>query len=947
MDTELLQAFIEEAEGYLPTIRGGILVCVQDGKSHSELETSLKQIGTIKGAAAMIGLDEIAEIALALEKELEPIYVRKEQVSDETLRSLLDKLALIEASLMTSRLNMGEFALDFSNFIEESFEHLEIKPNIVEELDEFPEIQVFADSTDSEEDFEIDEEMLEVFAMEAEDLLKNIATNLEILEKEPDNREALMEIRRNAHTFKGSAGIVGLKKPSGLAHRVEDLLDHLAEHNIKSNEKIFRLLQSSNDCLGALTSGENSPQLNKRVDKIYQDFDKMMLSLSAPTPTEAIIKAAQPITSTLTLEVPADPQQRVFAERKSNSQAQTQNSRSVVRVSLDRLDDLVKIVNGLVISRSVFEQKLAEFDRQIDELHHSTRRLQRSTNKLETDFEADMLEAKSFAIHTTPSGFQFPSKNFKSAHSNNEFDTLELDRYTDFHQTTRELVETTNDAFSINLALDGLRSNLETLFDNQRRMIEELQNKLLRIRMVRFDTLLARLTRTIRVTCEEENKQAELTVQGEHLEVDTQILDTLVEPLLHLLRNAVAHGIESPDTRRLLGKPEKGDINLRVHNEGTHIVLTISDDGRGISASALKEKAVENRYISREDAMAMIDEDAFDLVFLPGLTTAEKLSQVSGRGVGMNIVRTNVERNQGTINISSEPQKGTTFTIRMPMSLAVTRILLVKVNQHSFAFPLKLVKQITEISARDLEKANYDKFLQLGSVKYSLSHLNDLLDMPVQTYKNRETFPLLLLDNTDIPRALLIDEIVKPEEVLIKPLGYPLQNMVELLGATILGDGNVVPVLDLFYLLNQKRPKLRKPRQIVEDVIKAKTQTKVLIVDDSPSVRHLNSKIVKNAGFKPIIAKDGLEALELLNTSNELPDVILTDVEMPRMDGYELLASLKKDNNLQRIPIVMITSRANNKHQQKALELGADDYITKPFDDAKLVETIKRLANDR
>jgi len=946
MDSELLQAFIEEAEGYLPTIRGGILVCVQDGKSHSELETSLKQIGTIKGAAAMIGLEEIADIAVSLEKELEPIYLRKEQVSDETLRSLLDKLALIEASLMTSRLNMGEFALDFSNFIEESFEHLQITPTIVEEKEEILEAEAIEDSWD-EEDFEIDEEMLEVFAMEAEDLLKSIATNLEILENQPDNREALMEIRRNAHTFKGSAGIVGLKKPSKLAHRVEDLLDFLAEHNIKSDEKIFLLLQSANDCLSALTSGENTPQIMKRLDRIYQDFDRMMLSLNAPTAKEAILKSANSANipyASGTMPIPSDPQQPVFAERKSNLQGQPQASRSVVRVALDRLDDLVKIVNGLVISRSVFEQKLTEFDRQIDELHHSTRRLQRSTNKLETDFEADMLEAKSFVTHSAPGGFQIPTRGLKMKSAQSEFDTLELDRYTDFHQTTRELVETTNDAFSINLALDGLRSNLETLFDNQRRMIEDLQNKLLRIRMVRFDTLTARLTRTIRVTCEEENKHADLAVSGENMEVDTQILDTLVEPLLHLLRNAVAHGIEPPDTRRLLGKPEKGTIHLRVHNEGTHIVLTVSDDGRGISASALKEKAVENRYITREDALAMIDEEAFDLVFLPGLTTAEKLSQVSGRGVGMNIVRTSVERNQGTISISSEPQKGTTFTIRMPMSLAVTRILLVKVNENSFAFPLKLVKQITEISAEALEKANRDKFLQLGSVKYSLSHLNDLLDMPVQTYKNRDSFPLLLLENTDSPRALLIDEIVKPEEVLIKPLGYPLQNMAELLGATILGDGNVVPVLDLFYLLNQKKPKLRTPRKLVEEVIKAKTETKVLIVDDSPSVRHLNSKIVKNAGFKPIIAKDGIEALEFLNTANELPDVILTDVEMPRMDGYELLSTLKRDNILQRIPVVMITSRANNKHHQKALDLGADEYITKPFDDAKLVETIKRLA---
>ena len=548
-----------------------------------------------------------------------------------------------------------------------------------------------------------------------------------------------------------------------------------------------------------------------------------------------------------------------------------------------------------------------------------------------------------------------PTENPKSEIQNpKSFDSLELDRYTDFHQSTRELVETASDAFAINTALDGLRGNLETLFDSQRRLIEEMQDKLLRIRMVNFGTLSARLIRTARVTCDEENKQAEFYIEGENLEIDTQILDSLIEPLLHLLRNSVAHGIESPDTRRLLGKPEKGVITLRVANEGMHVILTISDDGRGISAPALKEKAVHNNLISREKAASMTDAEAYELIFLPGLTTAEKLSQTAGRGVGMNIIKTAVERQQGTISIVSEPQKGTKFTLRLPMALAVTRALLVKAGEQTFAFPLGLVKQITEVSGDNVEKAKLEKNLQFGVSKYELIHLNDLLGLPSQK-SSRENVRVLLLDVSGNSYALLVDEIIKPEEIVIKPLGSPLQNMPELIGAAILGDGQIAPVLDLFYLLNRKvqspKSKVQSSLETRKSLLENKSKIQnpkskiknVLIVDDSPSVRHLTSNIIKNAGFQATTAKDGLEALEILQSSKDTPDIILTDVEMPRMDGYELLSTLKRSTNLHSIPVVMITSRSSEKHRQKAFELGVSEYLTKPFDDAKLIEIINRL----
>jgi len=930
MDTELLEGFIKQAENSLPTIRGGILVCAQEGNLYGELHTSLREVESIKSAAVILGFDDVAKTSAELENNLKLLVGKKEPVPDEDSRRLLDKLTELEVLLTNIHFSIEDSSENVADFVEESFGNLQLnQPS--EEI-----VKTLEESEETEEEFEIDDEMLEIFTLEAEDIVRNINANLEILAKSPNSREALLEIRRNAHTLKGSAGIVGLKQLSDLAHRVEDLLDYLAENDIESNEKIFELLLTSTDCFEALGNGENSDQLTKKIARTYQSFDEIM-ALLTKVETQTVEGETQSNSNSDISNSQAE---------SSNPKSAIPNHKSVVRVSLEKLDDLVNIVSGLIISRSVFEQRLAEFDRQIEELHHSTLRLQRSTNKLETDYSADLP-----AVQTSHSRFQIPDSNFRNSQlstlNSQLFDALEFDRYTEFHQTTRELLETTTDTSAISSELHSLKGNLELLFDSQRRLIEELQDKLLRLRMVSFGSLSVRLQRTVRVTCDEEEKSAELFIEGENLEVDTQILDSLIEPLLHLLRNAVAHGIEPPETRRMLGKSEQGKISLRLSSEGTHIVLTVADDGRGISVSALKDKAVHNGFISKEKAAAMTDAEAFELTFLPGLTTAEKLSQVSGRGVGLNIVKTGVARQQGTILIDSEFQKGTTFTIRLPMALAVTRAILVKANRQTFAFPLKLVKHITDISPKHLEKGK--KSVQLGDVNYKVSHLNELLNMPIASVSNSPNIPLLLLDTLENPSALIVDEIIKTEEIVIKPLGNPLQNLRELLGATILGDGNIVPVLDVIHLLKQKVSNSKSQvssKKLEPQNQKPETRNQrplVLIVDDSPSVRQLTSNIIKNVGWTAIVAKDGLEALEMLQDGGKLPDIILTDVEMPRMNGYELLASLKRQENLKAIPVIMITSRATQKHRQKAIDLGVSDYLTKPFEDTKLIEIIENL----
>lgn len=926
MESEILQEFIRHAESYLPTIRGGILVCAQEGNAHGELYASLRQVQIIKNSASAFELPEIQKAAGALEIEIEPLVAAKTQLSDEQSRGLLDKLAILEAFITKFSFSVNFFPDDVADFVDESFDNLQINK---------PSEEAAFDADEWGEEFEIDEEMLEVFALEAEDLLQNINTNLALLETSPNNREALLEVRRSAHTLKGSAGIVGLKKLSDLAHRVEDLLDFMAENEIDGNEKIFELLLTSTDCFATLANGEISAQSEKKIERIYKDFDEVLASLKqakaqnfAPETKPNQLSEIQP------------------AEKEAQNVA-SQN-RSVIRVSIEKLDELVKIVSDLLVSRSVFEQRLSELEQQIGELDNSTNRLQQATGKLEIDFEANMLEANGQL-----SMVGIPQSAIRNPQS---FDALEFDRYTEFHQTTRELIETAADTSAINSELDALRGNFELLFDTQRRAIDDLQDKLLRLRMVNFGALSARLQRTVRVTCEEEGKFADLIIEGENLEFDTQILDSLVEPLLHLLRNAVAHGIESPETRRLLGKEETGKVLLRIYSEGTHINLTVSDDGRGVSAASLIEKAVQNNFISASEAAAMSEEDAFALMFLPGLTTADKLSQISGRGVGMNIVKSSILRQQGTISVNSKPHKGTIFTVRLPVALAVTRALLVKTGEQIFAFPLKLIKQATTIPAETLEKIKREKSLQADNQDSTYLHLGELLGLPATAKSNNEFIPLLTIETLGNPCSLLVDEILKTEEIVIKPLGAPLKNRAEFLGAAILGDGRVVPVLDLIHLIAERG--MRNAKSEIEDQRpKSEVQTpksnsalrtpnsalNVLIVDDSPSVRTVNSKLIKSAGWQSIIAKDGLEALEILQAFVEPPDIILTDVEMPRMNGYELLASLKQNEKLREIPVIMITSRAGDKHRQKALDLGVSEYLTKPYQDFALLEKIKEL----
>jgi chemosensory pili system protein ChpA (sensor histidine kinase/response regulator) len=627
-------------------------------------------------------------------------------------------------------------------------------------------------------------------------------------------------------------------------------------------------------------------------------------------------------------------------------------ARQFVRVPLAKLDSVSKLMGELVISRTALEQRVVQLEQQITELHHSTGRLRRASGQIESEYETTaLLRGPVYAAigaATGTEGARFAPGGLAlnmpaGTGGGHGFDDLEFDRYTEFHRLTREMSEATSDSLAVRTELENLLGDFDSLLNRQRRLANDVQESVMRMRMVPLRTLATRLHRTVRVTADRQGKQAELVLDGDTLELDSQVLDSMAEPLLHMLRNSVGHGLETPDVRRSMRKPARGRVWLSAYHEGTQAVLRVRDDGRGLDAEQLRKKAVSGGFLSADRAAALSDADVMSLVFLQGLSTADKVTDVSGRGVGMDIVRDTVQKLRGTVSIDSTPNQGTTFTIRLPLTLAVIRALVVRVHGQPFAVPLAAMQQILRLGVDESARMIRERVVSLNGKLLPVVRLSEALEIP-DIADSPSKLPVLIVRVGESEVALVVDDIVEGREVVIKSLGRHLQRVRGIMGATIFGDGSVVPILNVVDLLGK-----HDAEPIVTHVPAAPVKTQrdtltVMIVDDSPSVRRVMSNLIKGASWTPLTAKDGLDAIEMLRSATSLPDVVLTDIEMPRMDGYELLAALKANEVLARLPVAMITSRAGEKHRRKALDNGAADYLTKPYSDDQLLAMVRRMS---
>jgi chemosensory pili system protein ChpA (sensor histidine kinase/response regulator) len=469
----------------------------------------------------------------------------------------------------------------------------------------------------------------------------------------------------------------------------------------------------------------------------------------------------------------------------------------------------------------------------------------------------------------------------------------------------------------------------------------------MRVRMVPLTSIGARIQRTVQVAASQEGKIVDVLIEGQSIELDTTVLNQIVDPLLHLLRNSVSHGIEPPMRRRLLGKPERGTIGVNSNYDGTDVVIEISDDGAGLDPAFLRSTAVKKGYLSGAVAEATTDKEAFALIFLPGFSTASEVSEVSGRGVGMDIVKAAVNKLQGTVTVDSTPGKGTSFTIRLPTTLAVKRALMIKSNGERFAIPFGVVTQILRVGRDEIEHMAHDPVVRVEGKVFPVVRLGEALGLKQPADDTMSRLPVLIVTVGSDQFALVVDQILEGREIVIKSLGNHLRRIKGVVGATLMGDGSVVPILNPVDLVHRNGQRSIAPSSVCvpPQPPQPRGNLTIMVVDDSPSVRRVMSNLLKSAGWQPIQAKDGLDALDILNNSSQRPSLILLDVEMPRMDGYELLATLKRHETHREIPVVMITSRTGEKHRLKALELGASEYLSKPYHEDELVGTVRRLAN--
>src|SRR5882762_992905 len=593
----------------------------------------------------------------------------------------------------------------------------------------------------------------------------------------------------------------------------------------------------------------------------------------------------------------------------------------------DLLDQLLNISGEASIARARLEQQLGSFDFNLGALSRTVTRLKEQLRRIET--EAQILH-----------------KHEDEGPHRSEFDPLELDRYSAIQQYSRALAETANDVASIQQLLESLAKDTQTLLQQQARTITELQNGLMRTRMVPFERHVQRLARIVRRAAGETGKRAELIVEGASGELDRQVLERMLPPFEHMLRNAVVHGIEDPEERVGRGKPDTGRILLELHREGAEVMVRLSDDGGGMNLSAIRQKAEGMGLIAAGGGQSVSDEEAIQLILEPGFSTAGAITQQAGRGVGMDVVATEIKRLGGALHMETKAGEGTVFTIRLPLTLAISHALVVRTDEEFYALPLPTVEGVLRLSksvvtahlGRDAAAFDY------GGQKYRFQYLATFVGLAPSELPGQDvTIPVVLVRAGEHSTGLVADELVGSREIVVKSVGPQISGIRGISGATILGDGRIVIILDIGALVRAEwRARVQAPAAPKE---RGDRRTFAMVVDDSITVRRVTQRLLERNGMRVLTARDGMDAVALLQ--DHVPDVILLDIEMPRMDGYEVAAHVRNDPRLKDVPIIMVTSRVGEKHRARAIELGVDDYLGKPYQEAQLLDAIAPLVAPR
>ncbi len=783
----------------------------------------------------------------------------------------------------------------------------------------------------------IDPDLFPIFEEEALELLPQLGASLRQWSARPANLAARSELLRALHTLKGSARLAGAMRLGEMAHRLESAIEELD--------------------VDTVTSEQIDPTL-ARLDSLQANFEVLRV-ISAQGPAEPVVveapktSAPQAAAEQATTDNPTTPSSSASAQHPllaaiparlqtikaaAPSRAASQQS---VRVRAQLLDRLVNQAGEVMISRSRLESHVGQIKGSLADLSVNLDKLRQQLRDIELQSESQM-----------------QSRLAQTKEMAAGFDPLEFDRFTRVQELTRMMAESVNDVATVQRNLQRSLVGAEDELIAQGRQARELQRDLLRTRMLEFEGISERLYAVVRQASKEMGKQIKLDITGGSIEMDRGVLDRMTPAFEHLLRNCVAHGIESPEQRQAAGKSAIGTIAVHLRHEGNDVSVEFSDDGAGLNLPRILAKAQEQGLVA--PGAQITDAEAANLIFMPGFTTAASLSGIAGRGIGMDVVRSEIKALGGRIETSTEAGKGTSFRMVLPLTTAVTQVVMLRAGNLSFGVPANVVEVVRRTPIADLEQAYQSGQFDVGGEKVPFFWAGGLLQASLHSEEHHgKNRPVVVFRSASQRVALHVDEVLGNQEVVVKNLGPQLARLPGLAGMSVLASGAVVLIYNPVALVTVYGERVRTALQAVSPAVQVGLATApaaakpaasaavhqvplVLVVDDSITVRRVTQRLLQREGYRVALAADGLQALERLQ--EERPTVVLSDIEMPRMDGFDLARNIRMDEKLQDLPIIMITSRIAQKHQEHAMELGVNHYLGKPYSDEELMSLVKHYA---
>jgi chemosensory pili system protein ChpA (sensor histidine kinase/response regulator) len=781
-----------------------------------------------------------------------------------------------------------------------------------------PQSALLAEVDAGEFDAGLDLDLVDIFVEEGTDLLDHCDGVLAKLRETPDGRSLIVELQRDLHTLKGGARMAGIDAIGDLGHAVESLLEQVAARRVALDLDGIRTLERGFDHLHVLLAATGAHRAVKHPVGLIDEFNARAEVRQLPqTDTHTNPLASTPALAPLSAPVEIEtPQTAVAADTDFFPQA----AQEYVRIRTDLLDRLVNYAGEVAIYRARLEQQLGAFRGAMTEFDRTNIRLHDQLRRLDLETEAQIVAR-----------YQREQDRGDPA-----FDPLELDRFSTLQQLSRALGESAADLSGLQGVLDDLARQYDSLLQQQSRVSSELQDGLMSAHMVPFDGVVPRLRRVLRQAAAETGKQARMELDGTYGELDRNVLERMTAPLEHLMRNAVAHGLETPEARHAAGKDAEGTVHVRLRREGSEMLLQIADDGAGINYDAVRQRAVERGTVAADAQPGMAELNR--LILESGFSTVGSVSQLAGRGVGMDVVNSEVRQLGGSLEISSETGKGATFTLRLPQTLAVTQAVFVQIDEIQFAVPVAAISGVGRIARNRYD--TYGGVYLYDGQEYDLYDLGALTGHGPARAEGEAQIPLLLVNAGELRVAVAVDQVLGNREIVVKPVGPQLASIPGVYGATITGDGSVVVILDIAPLVRRHLSQPIAPR-VVAQAQEPRRVPLVMVVDDSLTMRKVTSRVLERYNFEVVAARDGVEALDRLH--ERIPDLMLLDIEMPRMDGYELAAAMQADPRLRNVPIVMITSRTGDKHRQRAFELGVRRYMGKPYQELDLMRNVYDL----